>query len=87
MRIWNRSNAPTERDLVGLADGSLRGQRRADVEHALEDRADLRAAVAAQRSVLKAIEHAAGQDAPHALRARLALARPPDRPSAPNGTR
>lgn len=82
MRIWRRSNAPTERDLVGLADGSLRGQRRADLEHALEERADLRAAVAAQRRVLKAIEHAAEQDAPHALRARLALARPPDRPRA-----
>ena len=80
MRIWRRSTAPSERDLVGLADGSLRGQRRADVERALEDRPDLRSAVAAQKRVLTAIERAAGQEAPHALRARLALARPPARP-------
>jgi hypothetical protein len=82
MRIWRRSNAPTERDLLGLADGSLRGQRRADVERKLDDRPDLRSALAAQRRVLKAIEHAGAQEAPHALRARLALARPPARPRA-----
>lgn len=77
MRIWRRPNTPSERELVGLADGSLRGQRRAEVERALESRPDLRSAVAAQRRVLQAIEQAADEPAPHALRARLALARPP----------
>ena len=79
MRIWRRSNTPSERELVGLADGSLRGQRRAEIESALESRPDLRSAVAAQRRVLEAIEHAATEPAPRALRARLALARPPAR--------
>jgi anti-sigma factor RsiW len=77
MRILRRPNSPSERELVGLADGSLRGQRRAEVEKALENRPDLRSAVAAQRRVLQAIERVAAEPAPHALRARLALARPP----------
>ena len=76
MKIRRRSATPTERDLVGLADGSLRGQRRAEVERALEEHPQLRSAVAAQRRVLRAIEHARSEPAPHALRARLALARP-----------
>lgn len=80
MSIWRRSSTPSERDLVGLADGSLRGQRRAEVERALADHPDLRSAVAAQRRVLEAVELAAAQDAPPALRARLALALPPVRP-------
>jgi anti-sigma factor RsiW len=79
MRIWRRPNTPSERELVGLADGSLRGQRRAEIESALESRPDLRSAVAAQRRVLEAIERADAEPAPHALRARLALARPPAR--------
>jgi hypothetical protein len=82
MRIWRRSGPPSERELVGLADGSLRGQRRAEVERGLEEHPRLRAAVAAQRRVLSAIEQAAAEPAPHALRARLALARPPTRRSA-----
>lgn len=82
MRIWRRSSAPTERDLVGLADGSLRGRRRAEVERALADHPELRSAVAAQRRVLEAVQQAATQDAPPALRARLALALPPGRPRA-----
>ena len=82
MRIWRRSSTPSERDLVGLADGSLRGQRRAEIERSLDENPHLRDAVAAQRRVLKAIEHAAAEPAPHALRARLALARPPRRPAA-----
>ncbi len=79
MRISRHPGTPSKHELVGLADGSLRGQRRAEVERALETRPDLRAAVAAQRRVLQAIEHAATEPAPHALRARLALARPPAR--------
>ena len=86
MRIWRRPGTPSETELVGLADGSLRGQRRAEVERALEDRPDLRAAVAAQRHVLEAIKHASAQPAPHALRARLALAHPPARPRAQRRT-
>ncbi len=82
MRIWRRSSTPSERDLAGLADGSLRGQRRAEVERALADQPELRSAVAAQRRVLEAVQRAAGEDAPPALRARLALALPPARPRA-----
>src|SRR5437588_5269628 len=82
MRIWRRSGTPSERELVGLADGSLRGQRRAEIERALDDHPQLRSAVAAQRRVLSAIEQAAAEPAPHALRARVALARPPSRRSA-----
>lgn len=87
MSILRRASTPSERELVGLADGSLRGQRRAEVEHAVDENPRLRAAVDAQRRVLKAIEHTATEPAPHALRARLALAHPPSRPKARNRVR
>jgi len=68
---------PTERDLTGLADGSLPAARRARVERAVAASPELQTDLAAQRRALTAVRHAAGQPAPAALRARLALAGAP----------
>jgi hypothetical protein len=75
---------PSERDLVGLADGSLPASRRARVERAVADSPELMARVAAQRRALAAIRNAASEAAPAALRARVELARDP-RPTPPLG--
>jgi hypothetical protein len=69
---------PTERDLVGLADGSLPASRRVRVERAVAASPELQAIVAAQRCALSAIDRAAHERAPHALRARLELMRAPE---------
>lgn len=73
------SDVPTERDLVALADGSLPASRRVQVERAVAESPRLKAIVAAQRRALSAIEHAADEQAPPALRARLELQRGPSR--------
>lgn len=74
-----RDPTPTQRDLVGLADGSLPASRRVRVERAVAASPELRAIVAAQRRALSAVDQAASERAPHALRARLELMRAPDR--------
>jgi hypothetical protein len=75
-----RRHAPTEHELVSLADGSLPAARRDAVEQAVVASPELRAIVAAQRRVLSTVHHlSAGEPAPAALRARLALAQPPTR--------
>lgn len=76
--IRNRQQ-PTERDLVALADGSLPAARRVRVERAVAASPELQAMVAAQRHALAAIDEAAGEQAPAALRARLELLRAPSR--------
>lgn len=73
-------NQPSDRDLVALADGSIRASRRARVERAVADSDDLQQGLAAQRRALRAVRDAA-IPAPGALRARLELARAP-RPAA-----
>jgi hypothetical protein len=75
-----RRHAPTDHELVSLADGSLPAARRDAVEQAVVASPELRAIVAAQRRVLSTVHHlSAGESAPAALRARLALAHPPTR--------
>ncbi len=81
---WRRHHTPTDRDLAAFADGSLPAARRGQVEQALSDSPRLRAAVAAQQRVLKAIDAAASERAPSSLRARVALAQPPARRSGPS---
>lgn len=76
--IFNRQ-LPTERDLAALADGSLPAARRVKVERAVAASPKLQATVAAQRRALGAIDAAAGEQAPAALRARLELLRGPQR--------
>lgn len=76
--IRNRPQ-PTEHDLAALADGSLPAARRVQVERAVAASHELRAIVAAQRRALAAIDEAAGEQAPPALRARLELLRGPGR--------
>lgn len=68
---------PTERDLAALADDSLPAARRVQVERAVADSPELQAIVASQRRALAAIDEAAGERAPVALRARLELLRGP----------
>jgi hypothetical protein len=68
---------PTERDLAALADGSLPAARRVQVERAVAASPQLQAIVAAQRRALAAIDQAASEQAPAALRARLELLRGP----------
>ena len=61
----------TRRDLARLADGSLGGRERAELEARLEDSPSLRAALERQRAgvaVLRGLE----LDAPTSLRARSA---------------
>jgi anti-sigma factor RsiW len=70
---------PTERDLAALADGSLPASRRVRVERAVAESPELQAIIAAQRRALAAINEAAGEQAPAALRARLELLREPHR--------
>jgi hypothetical protein len=80
MTRLDRHHTPTEQELVSLADGSLPTARRARVEQAVAASPELRAMVAAQRRVLSTVHHlSAGEPAPAALRARLALAQPPTR--------
>lgn len=82
MTLHRRHDHPTDRDLTGLADGSLPAARRGRVERALAASPELQTDLAAQRRVLAAIHHAAGEPAPAALRARLVLAgAPAHRPS------
>jgi hypothetical protein len=69
---------PTERDLAGLADGSLPVRRRARVERAVASSSKLQADLATERRALRAIRGVADERAPIALRARLELARDPD---------
>jgi hypothetical protein len=76
----DRSHTPTEQELVSLADGSLPTAQRARVEQVVAASPQLRAIVAAQRRVLSTVHNlSAGEPAPAALRARLALAQPPAR--------
>jgi anti-sigma factor RsiW len=70
---------PTERDLAALADGSLPAARRVRVERAVAASPELQAIVAAQRRALAAIDDAAAEQAPAALRARLELMSGPRR--------
>jgi hypothetical protein len=69
----------TERDLLALADGSLPASRRVRVERAVAQSPELQAILAAQRRALSAIDDAASERAPVALRARLELLREPER--------
>lgn len=68
---------PTERELAGLADGSLPASKRVRVERAVAASPELADIVAAQRRALVAIDDAASERAPAALRARLELLRGP----------
>jgi hypothetical protein len=68
---------PTERELAALADGSLPASKRVRVERAVAASPELQAVVAAQRRALVAIDDAASERAPAALRARLELLRAP----------
>ncbi|MEY2535821.1 MAG: hypothetical protein QOF29_3731, partial [bacterium] len=72
---------PTDRDLAALADGSLAPERRARVERAVAASPELQAGLRDQRSALAAVRAASAEDAPAALRARVALARPTRRPA------
>ena len=78
MIVSLRHKQPTERELAALADGSLPVRRRARLERAVASSPQLRAELAAERRVLKAIRGASGERAPTVLRARLELARDPD---------
>ena len=82
--ILRRRYTPTDRDLAAFADGSLPAARRGQVEQALSESPRLRAAVAAQRDALRAIDAAARERAPAALRARVALAHSPARRVGPS---
>jgi hypothetical protein len=64
---------PSERELTGLADGSLVGHRRARVEALVATSPKLQALVREQRDVLDAIDRAA-VCAPRGLRTRVATA-------------
>lgn len=68
---------PTESDLAALADGSLPAAKRVQVERAVAASPELQAIVASQRRALAAIDAAASERAPAALRARLELQRGP----------
>ncbi len=70
---------PSERELAALADGTLSARRRVQVERAVAASPELQAVVSAQRQALAAIDHAADERAPAALRARLELMREPRR--------
>ena len=74
---------PTERELAGLADGSLPASKRVRVERAVAASPELQGIVAAQRRALVAIDDAATERAPAALRARLELLRGPSGNRAP----
>lgn len=82
---------PTKRDLAALADGSLPAARRVRVERAVAASPELQAIVAAQRRALFAVDAAAREQAPPALRAQLELMsgprrrRPGERPQAARG--
>ncbi|MBV9168330.1 MAG: hypothetical protein JO342_19500 [Solirubrobacterales bacterium] len=78
MKLRNRQQ-PTERDLAALADGSLPAARRVPVERAVASSPELQAIVAAQRRALVAVDAAAREQAPPALRARLELMSGPPR--------
>lgn len=75
--MFRRSQQPTERELAALADGSLPAAKRVRVEEAVAASPQLQAIVAAQRRALAAIDAAAGERAPAALRARVELMREP----------
>ncbi len=75
-----RRKFPTERDLLALADGSLPASRRVKVERAVADSPELQAVLAAQHRALSAVDAAASERAPVALRARLELLREPEHP-------
>ena len=74
---------PTERELAALADGSLPASKRVRVERAVAASPELQGIVAAQRRALVAIDDAATERAPAALRARLELLRGPSGNRAP----
>lgn len=76
--MFGQDQAPTERDLAALADGSLPASRRVRVERAVAESPELQAIVAAERRALSAIAQAGGEPAPAALRARLELLQHPD---------
>jgi hypothetical protein len=63
-------NRPSDRDLAALADGSLRGRRREQMETLVAGSPELTAIVREQRDALDAIQHAA-VGAPRGLRTRL----------------
>jgi hypothetical protein len=84
MILGRRHDGPTDRDLAAFADGTLPATRRGEVEQALSDSPRLRAAMAAQRQALKAIDAATAERAPSSLRARVALAQPPARRAGPS---
>ena len=73
--MFGNRDQPTERDLTGLADGTLPAARRVQVERAVAASPELKAIVAAQRRALAAIDAVAGEEAPPALRARVELLR------------
>ncbi len=68
-----------ERELAAYADGSLDPGRRARVERAVSESPELQADVAAQRRALEAVAEVQQERAPAALRARIELARRPER--------
>lgn len=70
---------PSEGELAAFADGTLPAERRAQVEEALSSSPALQTSVDAQQRVLSVLDDAAGERAPAALRARLALAHPVER--------
>lgn len=74
MNFRRRTTHPTERDLAGLADGTLSPARRAQVGQAVAVSPELQADIAAQKRVLSAIHNVASERAPEALRARVAAA-------------
>jgi hypothetical protein len=78
IRWRRRPGRPSESELAAFVDGRLPAERRAQVEEALSSSPKLQASVDAQQRVLSALDGAAGERAPTALRARLVLARPGD---------
>jgi hypothetical protein len=84
MMLSRRRDTPTDRDLAAFADGTLPATRHGLVEQALSESPGLRAAVAAQRHALKAIDAATAERAPSSLRACVTLAKPPARRTGPS---
>jgi hypothetical protein len=72
-----RKRQLSERDLTGLADGSLSASRRPRVEREVAASPKLQEDLAAQRRALAALAVATEERAPSGLRARLELARDP----------
>ena len=70
----------TERDLAALADGSLSPDRAQDVERALAESPELQDELRAQSYAVDAVRATEDVRAPAALRARVELAHPVERP-------